>query len=192
MPNYFEFEVSLLGIKPRIWRSVQLKSTATFQNLHDAIQDAGGWCDYHLFEFQKPTRGRGSLAGTEASDDDKLYEDDEIAPSAKEVKLSSWFKKKGDECLYLYDFGDGWELSVVLKEIVIDSINFKRHLVDGARAFPPEDCGGTFGYEECLAAIGAETNTEYDEEELAARKEWLGDWRPEEFNLQSVRDDFDE
>ena len=93
---------------------------------------------------------------------------------------------------YSYDFGDGWELSVVLKGIVELPIKFKRHLVDGARAFPPEDCGGTFGYEECLVALGWVKNTEYGEEEVADRKEWLGGWHPDDFNLQKARDDFDE
>ena len=37
MPTYFEFEVSLQGIKPRIWRRFQLRATATFADLHWAI-----------------------------------------------------------------------------------------------------------------------------------------------------------
>jgi len=191
MPQYLEFEVSLLGIKPRIWRRFQLKSSASFQDLHEAIQDAGGWFDGHLFEFQEPGRERRSLAGTEVPEEDRLFEDEDLAPPARKAKVGSWFKKKGDKCVYLYDFGDGWELSVVVKGMVEDAAKFKRRLLGGERAFPPEDCGGPFGYELCVAVMSGEKIADWDEEELAERKEWLGDWRPEDFDLATARKGFD-
>ena len=42
MPDYFEFEVELAGVKPRIWRRFLVPKCATFLDLHQAIQDAGG------------------------------------------------------------------------------------------------------------------------------------------------------
>ncbi len=51
MPKYFEFEIELLEITPRIWRRFLINNEATFMNLHYAIQQAFGWQDYHLYEF---------------------------------------------------------------------------------------------------------------------------------------------
>jgi hypothetical protein len=43
MPKYFDLEVSLLEIEPRMWRWLRVISEATFMNLHHAIQEPFGW-----------------------------------------------------------------------------------------------------------------------------------------------------
>jgi hypothetical protein len=64
---------------------------------------------------------------------------------------------------------------------------FKRRLLDGARSFPPEDCGGVCGYAECVrVAEGDKKAPDYEE-----RREWLGDWDPEEFDLAETKRVFD-
>ena len=45
MPDYFEFEVELTGVKPRIWRRFLVPKGATFLDLHQATQDACGLGD---------------------------------------------------------------------------------------------------------------------------------------------------
>jgi hypothetical protein len=48
MPDYFEFEVTLREIQPRIWRRFLLGSQGTtFWDLHMAIQDSCGWQPYY-------------------------------------------------------------------------------------------------------------------------------------------------
>lgn len=71
-----------------------------------------------------------------------------------------------------------------------------RRLLDGARACPPEDCGGTMGYGECCEAAGMskEEVKELDagmREEIVWRQEWLDGWQPEAFDLVAVRKQFD-
>ena len=38
--HVYQFKISLLEIKPLIWRRIQVLETYTFWNLHVAIQDA--------------------------------------------------------------------------------------------------------------------------------------------------------
>jgi hypothetical protein len=64
---------------------------------------------------------------------------------------------------------------------------FKRRLLAGSRAFPPEDCGGLGGYEDCVKVVRGDPDVE-DEETL---REWLGDWHPERFDLEATRRAFD-
>lgn len=190
MPAYLEFEVSLREIKPRIWRRFLLPQAATFQNLHDAIQAAAGWEDYHLWEFRGWGRTGTTLASPAGERDGWT---DEPLPDARKTRLADHFATKGDRCLYTYDFGDTWEHEVKLRNVVELPEKFKRRLIAGARAFPPEDCGGTLGYYVCLAAVGALDPRElgdYPAEELAERQEWLGDWTPD-FDLEAARRDFD-
>jgi hypothetical protein len=86
MPKYLEFEVSLREVRPKIWRRFLIREAATFQELHEAIQVACGWANYHLFAFREPGREGELLAtipGEPALDDPE--------PDAKRVKLSKFF-----------------------------------------------------------------------------------------------------
>ena len=49
--NVYQFKITLQETKPPIWRRIQVPETYTFWDLHIAIQDAMGWNDYHLHEF---------------------------------------------------------------------------------------------------------------------------------------------
>jgi hypothetical protein len=181
MATYFCFEVRLLEVEPPIWRKFLIASTASFQDLHGAIQDAAGWEDDHLFQFQAGERGPVIAS---VSDDDS---DD---PDAARVKLSSFFGPGGKKkCQYLYDFGDSWLHEVELVSTVENDEKFKRRLLDGGRAFPPEDCGGVGGYERYVELLktGSDPYGEDPEEVL----EWLGDWKPEDFDVASVKKKFD-
>ena len=66
-----------------------------------------------------------------------------------------------------------------------------RKLLAGKRTFPLEDCGGVWGYQTCLAAIGLAPTEDFDKDELEERRDWLDDWRPEEFDLEKAREMFD-
>jgi hypothetical protein len=175
--------VQLLEIEPPIWRSFLLKKEATFQNLHAAIQDACGWQDYHIYAFRED-RGGPAIAGIP---DDEYDSPD---PDAEKVKVSSYFSEPGQSCLYLYDFGDDWWHEVKLIDVVSLKDKFVRMLTGGERAFPPEDCGGIWGYEVCVAIQKGE-KVELVAKELRQRKKWIGDWQPERFDLKAVAKEFD-
>lgn len=190
MAQYFDIEVSLLGVEPRIWRRFLIAREATFEDLHRAIQWACGWEEAHLFEFRDGT-GRETIA--KMSLDDGF--EDRSAPNAEIAKLFSHFSKRIRTCLYVYDFGDNWEHLVEVQDIVRLPETFKRRLLDGARAFPPEDCGGIWGYEDCCRAVGV-TDSDTSElgddvEEMSERKEWLGNWTPEAFDVDAAKKQFD-
>ena len=100
------------------------------------------------------------------------------------MKLKSYFPAEGI-CGYIYDFGDMWVHDVELLGVVESTERFTRRLLDGKRAFPPEDCGGTSGYRSCVKALKHPAKA--DPELL----EWLDDWRPEAFDLPTVKATFD-
>ncbi len=199
MPKYLELEVSLMYAEPRIWRRFLIASDASFADLHYAIQIACDWEDYHLYEFfemkKKPT-SRGGRHGESIARPEGSSIDDEDAPSAEDIRIGSYFTKKGKACLYLYDFGDSWEHLVELKKIVEEPKKFNGRLTGGERAFPPEDCGGIYGYETCCTAatISESELLELDEDtgcEIGERKDWIGEWHPEDFDLEKAKKRFD-
>ncbi len=187
MGGYYDFEVFLADIEPRIWRRFQISDGANFNDLHHAIQDAFGWEGGHLWEFMKPAQREGIIAGVPGED----FGGDTDAPDADTVSLTTFFGGKGGgkKCLYLYDFGDGWYHHVVLKKTDSDSGDFLRKLVGGERACPLEDCGGVPGYERMAAFVKSGKDPYGDApEELA---EWIDDWNPDEFDLEGFRKMFD-
>ena len=66
----YQFKITLEGIRPPIWRRIQVPETYTFWDLHVAIQDAMGWLDYHLHEFAIIDSATGSTVDIGFPDDD--------------------------------------------------------------------------------------------------------------------------
>jgi len=85
--------------------------------------------------------------------------------------------------VYEYDFGDGWTHDNLVEKVLPPDpgVAYPR-CIAGARACPPEDCGGVWGYADLLDAL-ADPNHELHEE----KKEWLGeDFDPEAFDLAQL------
>ncbi|CAN5842335.1 hypothetical protein BH23ACT10_BH23ACT10_21050 [soil metagenome] len=172
----YEFDVELVGTSPRVWRRFRLDATATFGDLHYAIQTACGWTNSHLFRFA--TSDNTAIAGSAF---DGGFGD--VEPAADAVPLARHFVSH-DRCTYEYDFGDGWIHEVTLRDRVDGPVTYTRQLVDGARAFPPEDCGGLYGYQQCVAVAKGGRDPE-------GVREWLGGWKPDAFDRAQVARWFD-
>jgi hypothetical protein len=85
--------------------------------------------------------------------------------------------------LYRYDFGDNWEHEMVLEKVLspADGVRYPVCLA-GARACPPEDCGGVIGYERMLEALDDPGDDEHQE-----YLDWLGgEFDPDAFDLEAV------
>ena len=79
---------------------------------------------------------------------------------------------------YEYDFGDGWRHEVLFEGCLGAGRGERYPLcLEGARACPPEDVGGTGGYQEYLEAM-ADPGHERHEELLA----WRGPFNPDAFD----------
>ena len=188
MPAYCEFEVSLVAIKPRIWRRFQLAESATFDHLHRAIQAAFGWESCHLWEFRAPGRHGRVLAGAEK---DVLVPDVEETPDAQLVKLARYFTPdlSPASCQYIYDFGDTWIHTVTLGSRLSVAARFHRRLLAGRRACPPEDSGGIGGYARLVEFL--ETGADPWGDDATELAEWIGDWKPDPFDVDAAKRIFD-
>lgn len=84
---------------------------------------------------------------------------------------------------YLYDFGDGWEHSIELEQILFKVEKRKYPIcIAGERSCPPEDCGGVYGYEDLLEIL-----KNPDHEEYKQMKTWAGrQFNPEKFDPKKV------
>lgn len=176
-PTVHRLKVSLRGSKPPIWRRLEVPSQITLALLHDVIQDAFGWENYHLWVFTTP-------AGEFGRPDPELGH-----RSAAGKKLNGVVRRAGDRVGYTYDFGDDWEHDILVEDVrsAEPGVAYPR-CVAGRRACPPEDCGGIWGYEELLAVLADPRHEDHEE-----RLEWLGlssarDFDPAAFDLDAVND----
>lgn len=153
----FQLKVSLLGIEPPVWRRIQVPAKYSFWDLHVAIQDSMGWLDYHLHAFRIRRKHKSRPSEIGIPDDFS----DNVEPGW-EVSLTDIFFEPGQIAAYEYDFGDGWEHEVLLEGILLkDKALAYPRCIDGARACPPEDCGGIPGYEELLEILGNPKHSEF-------------------------------
>ena len=168
----YQLKITLKYIRPPIWRRVQVPSDITLARLNRIIQVAMGWYDSHLHQFIVGEKYYGVPSIDEFSE---LELKDERRARLKEVL--SKLKKK---IVYEYDFGDGWEHEILLEKILQPELGVRYpRCIGGARACPPEDCGGTGGYENLLAAIRDPRHEEHDE-----YLDWIGgEFDPEDFEL---------
>jgi hypothetical protein len=158
--------------------------TYTFWDLHVAIQDAMGWKDCHLHEFElvNPTTGESVRLGIP---DDEVLDERPTLPGWH-VPAASYLHAEGARLKYLYDFGDSWEHEVTFEGVypAEPRVRYPRCL-DGARACPPEDVGGPWGYEEFVESI---VDPEHEQHEDMLR--WVGgQFDAEAFTAGQVRFD---
>jgi len=172
----FQFKITLLDIKPAIWRRIQVPD-CTLVDLHEYIQAAFGWENYHLHQFEIDGV-RYSQPAPDGEDFDMDFEDE------TDVLLSKLLPKSSRKArwVYEYDFGDGWRHEVLFEGFPPADPKAKSPIcLEGERACPPEDCGGPPGYADYLNAI-ADPQDERHEELL----EWRGPFDPEAFDAKKT------
>jgi hypothetical protein len=125
-------------VEPAIWRRLLVSADITLGKLHFVLNEAMGWTCSHLHSFALRDRSFG---------DPRLDADRELGfEDERKVKLESLVGEK-QSLRYDYDPGEGWEHDVLVEQRVEADERLCYPLcTGGARACPPEDCGGVPGY----------------------------------------------
>ena len=180
--SIYQLKITLKNIKPPIWRSILIPADATFRDLHEAIQLSFGWTDSHLHDFStEKDKYRGLYIDRKITDLETLDGIDpwgEPPADERKVTLRERLKQEEQHIAYMYDFGDSWEHDIILEKILPRDKNMEfPACIAGKRGCPPDDCGGTGGYEHLIAILADPKH-----EEHADMLEWLGIENAEEFD----------
>ena len=101
-----------------------------------------------------------------------------------EVQINALVPRSGRRCrwIYEYDFGDCWRHEILFEGFRAgDPKTTYPTCVKGARACPPEDCGGPWGYARYLDAL-----SDPQHEAHAELLEWWGPFDPEAFDAEQA------
>ncbi|GGJ80401.1 hypothetical protein GGR02_003461 [Anoxybacillus voinovskiensis] len=175
----YQLKIELCDIHPPIWRRVLVPSTISFHQLHLVIQQAMGWLNDHLYEFE-----------TKDAIVDIPHPDDAFIPfqkrklDAQRTLAKEHLHKEKQKIIYTYDFGDDWKHTITLEKIEKTAEPLTHPIcLKGKRACPPEDIGGSWGYQETLAMLQDDTRKEESEEFF----DWYGGtFDPEYFDLEEA------
>jgi hypothetical protein len=167
-----QIKVKLLGVtKPPVWRRVQLRADTRLDQLHEILQAALGWENYHLhaFSFGEEEFGpRDPELGLDFSDERRVT-------LGELIDLGARFR-------YTYDFGDNWEHEILVEDLLDpDPETHYPILVAAKGACPPEDCGGTWGYADLKEILADPGHDEHQQ-----RLESLGLENASEFDPNAV------
>ncbi|MBI4192690.1 MAG: plasmid pRiA4b ORF-3 family protein [Betaproteobacteria bacterium] len=169
----YQIKVTLNGIRPPVWRRLLVLSSLSLRDVHDILQVAIGWTDSHLHQFV----AKGTFYG-EPDPEFGMERLDETR-----VRLDQVLRTEKNAMTYEYDFGDSWQHKIVLEKVLANpEARFVPSCLAGARACPPEDCGGIWGYANLLKIISDSSHPEH-----AEMLEWLGDeFDPERFDISET------
>jgi hypothetical protein len=165
-----QIKIKLLGVtKPPVWRRVQLRADTRLDQLHEILQAALGWENYHMHAFSFGDEQFG------VPDPELGFSDERRVTLGELTDLGARFR-------YTYDFGDNWEHAIVVEDLLDpDPDTHYPTLVAAKGACPPEDCGGPWGYSD-LKQVLADPSDEQHQEML----EWLSLDNGSEFDPNTV------
>ena len=156
-----------------------MSSDSTIADLHYIIQIVMGWDNDHLHQF---------IIDKQFYSDPEFELNDSFGGSTvrneKKTLLQDVAPRAGKVLIYEYDFGDSWTHRIKVEKILKQESSAKSAMecVDGARACPPEDCGGIWGYQDMLQVLKDPKHEEHE-----STMEWLGEeFDPEAFNLEKI------
>ena len=129
--------VALLGVKPTVWRRIEVSVSTTLGDLHSVIQAAMGWQDLRLHSFRILGRQYGPEYG-----------------AIGEVRLADLRLRAGERFSYVYNHSAAWEHELRVEAVGPGALGRQRPCcVAGQHACPPEWCPGPEAYDEIKAEL---------------------------------------
>ena len=194
----YKLRVTLLDTHIPIWREIVVPVDITFDELHVILQYTMGWHNCHLYEFKI-----GDIVVTtdeEALDEIRYFKTIEGMKKLAELRKSRFFVdrtktlKDVDEFIeeyfdnnkiidYIYDFGDDWKHEIDVLEKIENYPHEYPQVLKFKGNCPPEDCGGTRGYEEFLKIINNKSHASYKENVLWADGQGYENYDIDEINM---------
>ena len=173
----FQLKMVIKDSKPPIWRRIIVPSGITFSQLSMILNEAMGWSGYHVFKFEfyhlelHIMEDVDDFVGIGPWD----YREAGTTYIREYLEENDWFT-------YTYDLGDCWDHRVTVEKVLEDYEENYPKVIKYKGDCPVEDCGGIWGYYDCLDVIADPSDPEY--EDRLAWMEMQG--YPNEYDMEAV------
>jgi hypothetical protein len=193
----YQFYAELDDYKPKMWRRFQVMNNITMARLGYIVMTLFEMQASHLFCFEVPFSENfrvcvGDRFGNEANsmavdilnehpelnaihielpNEDDLAIPGQRTMNAAETLVKHVVDHTGEALTFSYDYGDGWEIKLVLEQIIEDKALPGKELprvLAGEGYGIVEDCGGAGGLEDIAKAFKKKKGKQYDE-----YRQWL-------------------
>jgi len=179
--SIFEAKAAVLKVTLRlenrqVVRRLVVPLNKTFNQLHQILQVAFGWQDYHLHNFyvygqavnseNHITKGnieqvQRPIVNLVCDQEAFSYPGEVNMKLEKDVKLLEYIPAS-EKLTYNYDFGDDWNHDIEV-ESILENYDFNYPVcLEGEGNTPPEDVGGEYGYEQFLKILADPDHSEYE------------------------------
>jgi len=173
--SIYQVRIILRGLRPPVWRVLQVASDIRLSDFNVVLQVAMGWSNIHLHQFEQDDLRYGVP--------DPDYPDDIRRES--DFCLDELLQVPGDSLMYRYDFGGNWVHRIQLERVLAFDERLALPLcLRGKRACPLEDVGGPSGYKAFLGTFSDPAHPGH-----AALLAWIeGQFDPEYFDVAQAND----
>lgn len=173
----YQLRIELKEVQPLVWRRLLVPENVTLSKLSVILQSAMGWHGGHLHEFV--------VGRVHYGIPDEDWPNQEPFIDERRVRLNTLVESGARRFTFLYDFGDGWEHTVKIEDLITPAKESKWiQCLAGENACPPEDVGGASAYFDFVAAIRDPTHAEHK-----PNLEWVGGaFDPSAFHLEHVNE----
>ena len=170
----YQLKIELKHTKTKIWRRIQVNSDISLNELHHIIQISMGWTNSHLYSFILDDVG----FTVKEYDDDSVKYADARKYSLEKLKIVEPFE-------YIYDFGDYWEHEITIEKKIEGKKLVNPVCLKAEGRCPPEDIGGTHGFDEFLEIMEDKSHPERE-----SYIEWYGsEFNPSQVDLNQINND---
>jgi hypothetical protein len=174
----FRFRAELANYEPQIWRTFEINGERTVaeliytimimfemqgQHLVSLVQDSEAVLKNSLMkqgyskELIEQVLGRAFVKNEhyEFLIDDVYVRDNEVLIDPRDVKVQSRITEIGTTFKLIYDYGDGWEINLVLEDFQTEEISLTKlpRVLEGEGFGIIEDIGGVTGLERLAEAL---------------------------------------
>jgi hypothetical protein len=143
----YQMKITLRGIRPQIWRRIQVTGDTLLWALHGVLQTVMGWNDEHPHRFLI----NGIYYGEPGLSSSALVVVDE-----ESVRLDQVIALESERFTYEYGSGTGWDHEILIEKI-LPRRDGERYPTchQGERACPPEHSGSPWGYRKFLKGLNS-------------------------------------
>ncbi len=182
----FILKISLKGLEPEIWRSIEVPAYITLDRLHDLIQIVMGWEDTHSHQFESNQQIFLDTSGNVNYGKEEGY-----------VQVRELISSESKKLTYVYDLDDHWEHEILLTNHYLDDswedeeydegYQFQPVCLDGKGTCPPESVGGIAGYLNFCKIMKNQSHKEYQNQlKWYQEMSWKKKFKEDDFNVDIV------